>query len=413
MKAALCGCALSVFALSAQAQTFTVLHTFTGGNDGALPSAGVTLDAAGNVYGTASAGGSPGGNCGAQGCGTVFRLKRTGSAWVLNPLYTFTGGNDGSYPAARVIFGPDGSLYGTAELGGYQGDGTVFNLRPQSTACKAALCPWTETTLWKFMGTPEGGDGCLPGLGDLLFDSAGHIYGTASLCGAYRSGAVFELVKQPSGNWTETLPYSFGQYLVQGQIPYAGVIFDGAGNMYTTTYWGGANGDGAVVQLTNSPSGWVETDLHSFTDGIDGGFPTAGLIFDRQGNLYGTAWVGGSGGYGTVFELTPSGGSWTFNVIYNGGGQYGGSLTIDSAGNLYGAGGLGAHGHGAVYKLTPSNGTWTYTSLHDFTGGSDGGGPNGQVTFDAEGNLYGTAGRGGNLSDCNGFGCGVVWEITP
>lgn len=396
---------------SAQAQTFTVLHSFTGGNDGAYPYAGITLDAAGNVYGTASAGGYTGGNCGAsQGCGTVFRLKKTGSAWVLDPLYAFTGGSDGSDPVARAIFGPDGSLYGTADMGGYEGDGTVFNLRPQSTACKSALCPWTETTLWEFMGTPEGGDGCLPGLGDLVFDTAGHIFGTTLLCGSYRNGAVYELAKQPTGNWTETVNYNFGFIYTQAQEPEASVIFDHQGNLYTTTAYGGSDGVGTVVQLVNTGSGWAENDLHSFTfNGSDGGFPYAGLVFDRAGNLYGATWYGGSGGGGALFELTPSDGGWTFTVIHSftGAGPWA-SLTMDAAGNLYGTTlGDGAYGHGSVFKLTQSNGSWIYTSLHDFTGGSDGSGPVSNVTFDANGNLYGTASQGG-IS-----GSGVVWEITP
>jgi uncharacterized repeat protein (TIGR03803 family) len=390
----------------AQAQTFTVLHSFTGGAGGASPNAGVTLDAAGNVYGTTVYGGNSSNDCADGGtCGTVFRLKHGGSGWILDPLYAFHG-EDGGNPTARVIFGPDGTLYGTTSMGGYQMDGTVFNLRPSATACKNALCPWTETLVHEFMA---GQDGCVPGFGDLIFDTAGHLYGTTVDCGYYNSGAVFEVAKLPSGSWLENINYNFGYLYVQAQQPEAGVILDGQGNLYTTTPYGGSGGIGTVVQLVNSPSGWTETDLHSFTDGSDGGFPYAGLIFDDAGNLYGATWYGGSGGGGAVFELTPSDGGWTFTVIHSftGAGPWA-SLTMDAAGNLYGTTvGDGAYGNGSVFKLTQSNGSWTYTSLHDFTGGGDGTGPVSNVTFDSSGNLYGTTSEGGT------DGNGVVWEITP
>jgi len=126
---------------SAQGQTFAVLHSFTGGQDGATPKAGVTMDGAGNLYGTAYAGGA--------GYGTVYRLKRSGSNWLFNPLYSFTGGSDGANPEARVIFGRDGALYGTTSAGGND-YGTVFKLRPSASACKAALCLWTLTLLYGF-----------------------------------------------------------------------------------------------------------------------------------------------------------------------------------------------------------------------------------------------------------------------
>ena len=145
--------------------------------------------------------------------------------------------------------------------------------------------------------------------------------------------------------------------------------------------------------------------------------PHGPLMFDRSGNLYGTTVSGGSGGGGTVFELSPSGGSWTFSLLYgltgvpNGGPK--GNLAMDAAENLYGAAdGDGAYGNGSVFKLTPNNGVWTYTDLHDFSG-SDGAGPNGGVTLDTNGNVYGTTVLGGIEGCGTGSGCGVVWEITP
>jgi uncharacterized repeat protein (TIGR03803 family) len=160
-------------ATAAQAQTFKVLHTFTGGADGGYPYAGLTMNRAGNLYGTAGGGGNTGGNCGNTGCGTVFKLAHVGSGWVFTPIYSFTGGNDGSTPEAGVVFGPDGSLYGTTGYGGQYGNGIVFNLKPSPTACKAALCPWTEIVLYSF----PAGDSPLP-LGDVVFDQVGNLYGS-------------------------------------------------------------------------------------------------------------------------------------------------------------------------------------------------------------------------------------------
>ena len=160
--------------------------------------------------------------------------------------------------------------------------------------------------------------------------------------------------------------------------------------------------------------------FYSFQSGNDGGYPVAGLIFDQSGNLYGATSDGGSGGGGTFFDLTFSNGIWTLNTLYSftgiAGNQCGpwGTLVMDGAGNLYGTTLCdGAKNAGSVFKLTLSSGKWTYTSLHDFTGGSDGGNPISNVVFDANGNLYGTTYIGGLAGGCGGTGCGVVWEITP
>ena len=157
-----------IFTQPAQAQSFQLVWNFNGGQDGANPTAGLTLDRAGNLYGTASYGGNLAGPCWPNGCGTVFKLTHKNSGWVLTPLYSFAGGNDGGNPTARVVFGPDSSLYGTA--GGGNGFGTIFNLKPASTVCKTALCPWTETVLYRFTG---GTDGSNPGNGDIVFRSSG------------------------------------------------------------------------------------------------------------------------------------------------------------------------------------------------------------------------------------------------
>ena len=382
----------------AQAQTFNVIYTFTGGQDGAFPYAGVTMDKAGNLYGTASYGGA--------GYGTVYQLKHKGSGWIVNPVYSFTGGSDGSNPYARVIFGPNGALYGTTTQGGY-GYGTVFNLRPSVRACTTPSCPWTETVLYAF----KGADGAFPKYGDLLFDQAGNIYGTTHDGGPSFFGTVYELTPSGSG-YTESVLYSFASSN-DGGNPFNGVIFDNAGDLYGTTGYGGLSIYGTVFELTRSGPGWTENVLYSFLGRSDGSYPFAGLIFDQSGNLYGATTDSGTGGGGTVFELTPSGGSWTFSLVYSLTGKltYGcgpaGTLVMDGAGNLYGTTVCdGAHGRGSVFKLTPSDGNWMYTSLHDFTGGNDGANPSSNVVFDAKGNLYGTVNGGSQ-------GVGVVWEITP
>jgi uncharacterized repeat protein (TIGR03803 family) len=376
----------------AQAQVFTTLHAFTGGGDGSAPYAGLSMDRAGNLYGTASFGGHSGGACGG-GCGTVFKMERNGSSWLLVPLYAF-GGPDGATPQARVIIGPSGNLYGTTTYGGSAGKGVVFRLQPPPAACKTALCPWRETVLYSFAG---GSDGAYPTFGDLTFDRQGNIYGTtpdggSGSCAGVGCGVVYEL-SPSSGGWTEKILYSFrgGQ---DGLAPYAGVVFDNAGNLYGTAAFGGTGQVGIVYKLAPSGSGWTESTIYTFTQQSDGGEPYGGLIFDAAGNLYGTTL------FGTVYEMTPSSGGWAFQLLYTFMNVYEGSsatLTFDSAGNLYGTLADAAQ---EVFRLTPSGGQWTLTGF----AGDIGAFPLGNVVLDASGNLYTTAAE---------FGQGYVFEVTP
>jgi uncharacterized repeat protein (TIGR03803 family) len=392
----------------AQAQTYTVLHNFTGGLDGATPYAGLTIQGE-SLYGTATGGG-------AHTYGTVYRLQHRGSGWTFAPLYSFTGvGGDGAYPWARVVFGPTGLLHGTTSRGGSAAGGTVFALQPRPTIPPSPLTPWNETVLYNF---PGGAGGSFPAWGDVIFDQAGNMYGTASDGGNAGLGVVWELT--PRGNWgTETVLYTFSGS--DGAPPDHGVILDSAGNLYGTAYLGGSGSFGTAFQVMPAGPPWTENILHNFQNGSDGGAITAGLIFDPSGNLYGAATNSGTGG-GTVFELSPPG-TWTTLTVLksftsggtcpvpgapeSGPGPWG-TLAMDAAGNLYGTTcGEGANNVGSVFELTPSNGGWNYTDLHDFTGGSDGEYPISNVVIDGSGNLYGTAFAGG--SD----GLGVVWEITP
>ena len=413
-----------VFALTvsaaemAQGQTYNVIHNFVGGLDGSEPTSGLTLDTAGNLYGTTFEGDAL--------TGTVYKLAHKSSSWVLSPLYLFPyEGSGGSIPYARVIFGKDGTLYGTAGYGGNLqncagGCGAVFNLRPQPNPPITPLTPWVETPIHLF----NGNDGANPYGADIIFDPAGNIYGTAYNGGTGGCtggcGVVYKLTPS-NGSWTESVLYNFARGS-DAQHPWGGVTFDQSGNLYGTTVFGGANGAGAVYKLTPSGSGWTETVIYSFTGGTDGGNPYAGLIFDQTGNLYGAAASDGATNGGTVFELTPSGSSWAFNLLYSfvgASGQFAqgpvANLAFDSAGNLYGTThGAGTYIYGSVFKLTPGSGGWTYTSLHDFTGGTDGGYPRSNIVFDKNGNMYGTAAEGGtgNTGNCYGS-CGVIFEITP
>lgn len=411
---------------SAQAQTYTVLHSFTG-PDGANPLAGLTIDRAGNLYGTTWAGGTA--SCYFKfGCGTVFKMKHAGSGWVLTPLYSFSGG-DGLGPEDRVIFGPDGTLYGQTTYGqGYDCScGNVFNLKPSPTRPATPFSPWLNTVLHQFY--PAAGEGDEPA-GDLVFDQTGNIYGTTAsggndhFCGGLGCGTVYQLAPS-SGGWIETVIYEFTDG-GDGEYPSSGVIVDQAGNLYGTAPQTGVGSEaGSIFQLTPSGSGWKFNALYEFRNGSDGGYPVAGLISDSSGNLYGATSIGGVNGGGTVFELSPANGSWTLTTLYsftkvNNSFRPGpvASLIMDAAGNLYGTTKAdGAYGYGNVFKLTRSDGSWTYTSLYDFTGGSDGAHPYSSVVLDAQGNLYGTTYTGGqSAEDCllNGtYTCGVVFEITP
>ncbi|MFZ0705762.1 MAG: choice-of-anchor tandem repeat GloVer-containing protein, partial [Candidatus Korobacteraceae bacterium] len=387
---------------AAHAQTFSVIHAFADGA-GVLPYSGVTIRA-GVLYGTTMC---------TQYCsynGTVYQMVPVGSNWHFALISLFSAG--GELPEARVVFGPDGHLYGTTVLGPPKQHGFVFNLTPLVSICKTANCFWTEKVLYQFMDAPDGNE---PGAGDLIWDPAGNIYGTTVYGGISDLGVVYQMTKSGNG-WTETPIYSFTG--PDGNFPFAGVILDSNGNLFGTTEEGGLYGFGTVFELTyNINSGWTETVLYNFQNLSDGQGPSAGLVGDSAGNLYGATSDGGSGGGGAVFELSPAGNSWAFTLLYSFTGQQGmycgptRSLTLNS-GNLYGTTDCdGVNNLGSVFKLTKTKNGWQYTSLHDFTGGSDGRNLFSNVTFDTDGNLYGTAVGGGDLTCHPPLGCGTVWMI--
>ncbi len=388
---------------AAQAQTGTVLHNFTNGSDGGSPEAGVTFDQQGRIYGTASNGGS-------NGQGVVYRLVHESDGWLFSPIYSFgSRGHDGSDPEAKVIFGPNGVLYGTTYQGGAENRGTVFSLQPPASACKAFLCSWVETVLYSFTG---GADGAYPQFGDLAFDQAGNIYGTTGNggsgtgCESYGCGVVFKLTRSGSG-WTESVLWNFtgGN---DGAGPLSGVIFDSAGNLYGTTGFGGSIGFGTVYELSPTQSGWIQTTLYSFTSN-DYGNGAGGLIMDAQGDLFG---ITGDLQSGAAYELKPQNGSWSFILLQSFTGLlFTGPLTaptFDSQGNLYGPlPNGGSEENGEIFKLFHAGDQWIYTPFYQFAGSDLGAYPIGAVTFDASGNMYGTSSAGGTGGE------GTVWEITP
>jgi uncharacterized repeat protein (TIGR03803 family) len=387
---------------AARAQSFSVLHYFTGGADGAASYAGLTVTSSGTLYGTASSGGT-------YGAGTVFRLSQVDSNWVFSPLYEFTVGSDGANPVGGVVIGPNGALYGTAGRGSEDFNyGVVFELKPPATFCRSVLCYWNNTVLHTFSGSP---DGAGPTYENLAFDPEGNIYGTTGGGGIYDYGTVFELTPS-GGGYTESIIHNFGSG-TDGQSPFAGVVLDTTGNVYGTTPNGGTEGYGTVYQLMPSNGGWLENVLANF-DGPSGETPIANLIMDASGNLYGTTNGGLQNGVGqVVFKLAPSAGGWTYSVLYTftSCGSYGG-VTLDAAGDLFGVCTAGGNGDGAgwVFELTNCSETCTLVDLHDFNG-RDGTDPYAGPVLDANGNLYGTTVDGGPVN-CEGRGCGVVWEIA-
>lgn len=315
-----------------------ILHAFQGGSDGAYPDSSLIADAGGNFYGVTGGGGT---GCQKGNCGTVFKLAADNTETVL---YAFKGGSDGAYPGAGLIEDGASNFYGTTVSGGTANLGTVFELAANGT----------ETVLHAFQGGTDGA-----GPNGLIEDGAGNFYGTTGEGGSGGMGTVFEI---PAGG-SEKVLYAF-QGGSDGSAPGAGVIRDSNGNLYGTTIEGGGGtgcddgnlGCGVVYKIAPDDT---ETVLYAFQGGVDGSFPTAGLIEDGAGNFYGTTSGGGPDDQGTVFELSPGG---------------------------------------------------TETVLYAFKGGSDGSSPEAGLIMDKKGNLYGTTYYGGNA--CKGSGCGTVFEVS-
>jgi uncharacterized repeat protein (TIGR03803 family) len=401
-----CAATLLIAATTVAAQTEHVIYAFKGGNDGSYPTAGLISDAHGNLYGTTT-----GSNFGG---GTIFQLtKPTGGAWTETVLHTFTGGTtDGRAPEAGLIFDRAGNLYGTTAYGGTSNLGIVFELTPPASGSG----PWTETILYNFQSFGRYSNGSVGG--GLIFKGK-TLYGTTLWGGLHNDGNVYALAPNSSNVWNLKALYSFdgGADGLEPNYACDALVLDKSGNLYGVTAFGGVNGAGNVFEMTppSAPGGaWTETVLYSFgASSTDGNVPVTGVIFDANGNLYGTTNAGGNFGNGTVYELSPPaavGGAWTESVIYSfTGGTDGdtpwGNLTLDKSGNLY-----GTTLTGGVYKLAPpsGSGSWTETTLYHFPGASnDGVEPQAGVLVDPSGNLYGTTSQGGATSN------GTVYVIHP
>ena len=326
--------------------THTVLYSFTGGADGGEPYKGVTLDAHGNLYGTAVTGGS--GVC-EGGCGVAFKLTKSGTTWTQSVIHAFAGGNDGSGPGAGLAF-DKGNLYGMTATGGDFGLGVIYKLHQDQSG------NWTESVIHSFTGGTDGSSGSA---GRLISDQAGNLYGVATTGGANGQGTAFELVRSQNGNWKFKTLYAFKGDPDAG-FPYGALVFDASGNLYGTTYYDGANDLGAVYQLISTGTGkWKEKVLYSFQGGNDSNSSIGNLVIDGAGNLYGTTSEGGVG-FGTIFKVTRNAnGKWIESVVHSfqsvpdGAFAYNGMIP-DGLGNFFGATVHGgASNDGAIYKFTP------------------------------------------------------------
>ncbi len=413
-----------------------VLWTFTGfPDDGSGMKSNLVSDSSGNLYGTTFyGGGSTSGSCGGfgTGCGTVFELSpQSNGSWTEMLIYDFCITNafcpDGLRPAADVIFDKSGNLYGTASGGGSNGGGLVFELSPPSAPGNA----WTETVLYNFCSVKSGNQ-CLDGSspGEIVLDNLGNLYGTTSDGGSghlgspyYGGGTVFELSPESEG-WTETVLYSFcsqgeGNSCPDGAFP-TGVLFGKNGNLYGQTYEGGAGrnlGFGTVFELTPGATGWTEAVLHSFAYGNNGGYPSGNVTLDGVGNIYGAFYAGGRTDAGGIYRLGAKTGFQVVSPPATGLNPRSGVLLDIASKVLYGTtfdGGTNNVYSGAVFSVGSDGKPSTVYSFCADTNCSDGQNPTASLIQDHAGNLYGTTEGGGAIgSYCGAEGCGVVFEITP
>jgi uncharacterized repeat protein (TIGR03803 family) len=299
----------------------TPLYTFTGGSDGGVPQAGLTIDSSGNLYGTTYQGGS--------GSGVVFELspgkKKT---WNYSVLWTFTGGNDGGEPSGRLTLDAKGNLYGTTTEGGTGVVGTVFELSPNGKS-------WAETVLYNFTGNNDGGEP----MGNVLLGSDGNIYGTTAGYGQDNYGVVYKLTPS-NGGWTQSVLHAF-QGSTDGEVPRDGLIQDASGTLYGTTA-GFDDSYGNVFSLSTSGSNYtVIYNIPSCQSCYTGNGPWQTVTMDSSGALYGTTLADGENNLGEVFKLTPGqNNQWTATVLYafqgSAASNYPYSTVLINKGKLYG-----------------------------------------------------------------------------
>jgi uncharacterized repeat protein (TIGR03803 family) len=285
------GCGV-VFKLTNSAGSWSqsVIHSFTGGNDGSGPGSGLTFDRTGNLYGMTPTGG-------AYGLGVVYELKLGASGkWELQVIHAFTGGNDGSSGSAgRLILDGAGNLYGVTTVGGANGKGVAFEL----SLAKSGM--WRLTPLYAFKDQP---DGALP-YGGLYFDRLGNLYGTTYYAGANDVGTVYKLTRA-NGTWTEGVLYSF-KGGSDGSSPISNLVADSAGNLYGTTSDGGSGcACGVIFKLARGTNGtWTESVAYRFPGSPGAAFAYNGMVVDSSGNIYGATVHGGLTNDGTIYKFTP------------------------------------------------------------------------------------------------------------
>lgn len=374
-----------------------VLYSFTGGDDGGNAATGIAVDRTGNLYGTTVVGGK-------YTCGTVFKLAPQASPpWAQTVLYNFTCYGDGKSPHGGVTFDRHSQLYGTTVAGGSgycTGDacGVAYQLTGQR-----------ESVIHDF---GAGSDGFGPG-GPVAFDSAGHAYGTTPDGGSYSQGIVYEL-SLSRRVWHEKILHAFTGGADGGVGSLGPLLLDKGGHVYGVTEEGGAHSAGTVFELSQkSKKSWKLTTLYAFKGTPDAGSPYGGLVADAAGDLFGTTYYGGASGDGTVFELVPKGKTkYAERVLYsfkggNDGSSSTSTLLLNASNELIGttSAGGGTCDCGTIFEVNAKTGKESV--LHAFGNGSDGQYPYYGLATDASGKLYGSTVAGGAL------GQGAVFEFTP
>lgn len=339
-----CGVVFKLTPTSPTTWRESVLYNFTCGFDGKNPHGGVTLNSKGDLFGTTTAGGS-GGACTGDGCGVIYELTPAGE----RVLYNFTGGNDGFGPGGPLSFDKQGRLYGTTPDGGAYSQGVVYQLARSGGS-------WRFNVIHAFTGGADGGVGSL---GSLLIDESNAIYGVTELGGAHSAGTVFKLAPESGGTYDLTTLYAFKGMPDAGSA-YGGLLADASGDLFGTTYYGGAKGAGSVFEL--SPAGmrrWKERVLYSFTGGTDGGSPTSTLVLDPAGDLLGTTSAGGSAGCscGTVFKISGNAHVETvlhrFGALGDGMNPYYGLSLAPNGWYLASTVAGGPSGQGVIFRIKP------------------------------------------------------------
>jgi uncharacterized repeat protein (TIGR03803 family) len=372
---------LAIQPLSAQAQSYKVLYSFA--NDTAAgddPTSSLVRDPEGNLYGIALGG--------TFGRGIIFELGSTGDERVL---YNFKGSDgDGDVPDSMSFRDSADNLFGTTFQGGAYSFGTVFKLDTQGR----------ETVVYSFCSQTPCTEGAYPG--GVIAGKEGSIYGITYAGGNYSCeltgcGTVFKINRD--GGFT--LLHAFGG--TDGENPNPGLVLDTFNNAYGTTQYGGAYGSGVVFKVTSAGDESVE---YSFDGGASGAYPNGGLVRDGEGNLYGTTYQGGAYNYGTIFKITALD---QFTVLYSFPGGVSGAnpyadLSLDQKGNIFGVTSTGGvHNFGTIFKLDASG---NETVLHSFGEEAYGIHPSGLI-IDASGDLYGTTYQGGK------YNYGSVFEVVP